>query len=185
VVTIGHSEISAHEPVPVHDTSHEHALAHRVRRRHELAPLQVTSQGPLPHRISSPQLEAPVHWTSHDVAKPQRMWCVQAESPHVTRHGRFGGHSTSDELQLPRVLQSITQTPAASHAPLVQPSLQRKTAGESVGPSGEAGPPPSETISASQLPRPGMAHQPSLQCCPPVQSVADAHCTVQSRTVGA
>jgi hypothetical protein len=34
----------------------------------------------------------------------------------------FGGHSTSDESQLPAALQSITQTPAASHVPFVQPS---------------------------------------------------------------
>lgn len=52
----------------MHDTSHEHEDEHLVLRRHELAPLQVTSQGPVLHRISSPQLDAPVHWTSHDVA---------------------------------------------------------------------------------------------------------------------
>lgn len=68
MVVIGHSETSPHEPEPVHDTSHEHESEHLIRRRHELVPLQVTWQGPLLHRISSPQLDAPVHWTSHDVA---------------------------------------------------------------------------------------------------------------------
>jgi hypothetical protein len=67
-VVIGQAESSAHEPEPVHDASHEHESAHLIWRRHELMPLQITSQGPLLHRISSPQLDAPVQWTSHDVA---------------------------------------------------------------------------------------------------------------------
>lgn len=184
VVVIGHSATSAHEDAPVHDTSHEHDSEHLTPRRHEPVPLQVTLQGPLPHRISSPQLDAPVHWTSHDVAAPQTMWCEHARSPHTTRHGTFGGHCTSDTSQLPVTLQSITQTPASSHVPFVHPSLHSATS-ESVGePSVDPGSPPSEASGSSHCPCPGMTHQPSLQCWPPVQSVANEHCTVQSRTLG-
>jgi hypothetical protein len=161
VAGIGHSEPSPQEPAPEHDTSHEHESEHRARRRHEPAPLQVTSQGPLLHRISSPQLELPVHWTSHDVAVPQRMWCAHALSPQTTRHGRFAGHCTSERSQLPLALQSITQTPAASHVPFVQPSWHREVAGLL---STRLVSPPSTRPGTSQAPCPGMAHHPSRQC---------------------
>jgi len=152
----GQSESSAHEPKPAHDASHAHESEHLIRRRHEPVPLQVTSQGPLPHRISSPQLDAPMHSTSQDVALPQMMRCTQEFSPQTTRHGMSDGHSTSDALQLPCALQSTTQTPAGSQVPFVQPSSHSAICDESIDPSGV--PPP------LQRSWPGVAHQPSLQC---------------------
>jgi hypothetical protein len=168
----------------VHDTSHAHDVAHRARRRHELGPLQVTSQAPSPQRISSPQLEMPVQRTSHDAAVPHVMRWVHALSPHSTRHGTLAGQTTSAAAQLPLALQSITHTPAGSQVPLVQPIRHSAGADASVTASGGPGGPSGVTAGSPQRACPGIAHQPSLQRCPPVHSVAAAHCTVQSRSAG-
>lgn len=103
----------------MHDTSHAHALAHFVRRLHELGPVQSTSQRLGPHWISSWQDVSPLHCTSQVVDVPQNTFFAQAWSPQTTRHGRFAGHVTSvgqDDV----ALQSITQTPS-THVPFVQP----------------------------------------------------------------
>jgi hypothetical protein len=100
------------------------------------------------------------------VADPQMMWCAHASSPQTTRHGMLGGHCTSPASQLPVALQSTTQTPAASHVPFVHPSSHSATSDESGVelPSGRTCGCASGASGSSQLPWPGIAHQPALHC---------------------
>jgi hypothetical protein len=77
-VASGHSDGSAHDPVPVHDTSQAHAFAHFVRRLHELGPVQSTSQRFALHWISSWHDDVPMHCTWHDVDIPQFTLCPHA-----------------------------------------------------------------------------------------------------------
>lgn len=107
----------------MHETSHAHDSAHRVRRLHEPDPVHLTLQSPAGHWISSPHAFVPLHWTSHELALLQNTWCMQEPSPQTTRHGRLTGQVTSIR-QLFCALQSMTQTPF-SHVPFVQPCWQR------------------------------------------------------------
>jgi hypothetical protein len=50
-VSSGQSEISAHDPRPLHVTSHEHDIGHAILRLHEPAPVHVTLQGYVLHWI--------------------------------------------------------------------------------------------------------------------------------------
>lgn len=114
-----------HDSAPVQETSHAQVSAHFVRRLHELVPLHITSHSAFfAHWISSWQDMSPVHWMSHDDAIVQMILCVHEPSPQSTRHGRLAGHWTSVFVHFSLPLQSITQTPAASHVPFEQPCAQ-------------------------------------------------------------
>lgn len=144
----------------MHATSQAHELEHLIRLWHELMPVHVTLQGPVPHRISSAQLSLPVHCTSHEVARPHVTCFAHAVSPQRTRHGTFGGQTTSC-WQLDVAPQSITQTPAGSHVPLLQPSAHRFDAS---GPgASEVIGPESVVAGAPHAVAFGSAHQPSRQ----------------------
>jgi hypothetical protein len=139
---------------------------------HEPMPEHVTSHGAIPHWTSSAQASKPLHSTVHDDAIPQTTRRSHDRSPQTTLHGTFGGHVTSC-AQVSEPLQSITQTPA-TQVPFEQPCSHRVSrASTEDGPSG---------ITPVQLAPP--EHQPSTQPCPPPQSAALAHATVQSRSDG-
>jgi hypothetical protein len=156
---------------------------------HELVPLHITSHSLFfAHWISSWQDMSPVHWMSHDEDIVQMILWVHEPFPHRTRHGRFAGHCTSVVVHEPCALQSITQTPSASHVPLEQPWAQSCCAVVSASGVGGVGLSMPESIMIGLPPLShstlGDTHQPPWHCCPPVHSVAAEHSTVQSIVLG-
>jgi hypothetical protein len=83
--------------MPVHSTSHWQAAPQLIAPfMHECLPLQLTSHAPLPQVAVPTQLDGPPHVIEHVVAPLQSTPPAHAFwPPHVTVHGRPGGHTTA------------------------------------------------------------------------------------------